>query len=376
MEEQGQEIYGNPNDELSLGEIIQVVIDYFNEVLRNWFLILLFIIPPLLYFAYTAYIDIPTYSATSTFMLNDDDEGDITGIGGLLGSLGLGRGKKSESSLQKVLQLFESRRIVEATLFTETEIEDRTDFFANYIIEQYGFHNIIEESGKASALLELEDFRFAHSNLDSFSIEEKTVLAILYNKVSGDPGAGLPPMISSKLDETSGIMRLSVTSRTETLTIKMLETFYQKLSDYYINKTVEKQQKIKNIIQLKKDSIDLALSTAEYRLADFEDTHRKMVTVKGELKRTKLKRQEMILSAMYIEVIKHLEKADFALRQKTPYVQVIDPPKTPIFPSKKSLFMGIVMGVAIGLGLGLVFVVLRKLVRDALGRTKRSNSSQ
>lgn len=372
MEEQSEEIYGNPNDELSLGEIIQVFIDYFYEVVRNWFLIILFIIPPLLYFGYAAYSDIPTYSASSTFMLNDDDSGDITGIGGLLGSLGLGKGKKSESSLQKVLQLFESRRIIEATLFTKTVIDGKSDFFANYIIEQYGFHDIIEESGKASRLLELEDFRFSHAEIDSFSLDERTILAILYKKVSGDPVAGLSPMIASKLDEDSGIMKLSVTSRSEGLTIKMLETFYQKLSDYYINKTVEKQQKIKNIIQLKKDSIDVELTTAEFRLADFEDSNRNLVTVKGELKRTKLNRQKMILSAMYIEVIKHLEKADFALRQKTPYVQIIDPPRTPIFPSKKSLLIGILMGIALGAALGVVFVLVRKLVRDALAKTQKS----
>lgn len=370
MEEQAQEINGTPNDELSLGEIIQVIIEYFYEVVKNWFVIVLFIILPLLYFAITAYKDIPTYSASSTFMLNDDDGGDITGIGGLLGSLGLARGKKSESSLQKVLQLFESRRIIEATLFTKTDIEGKSDFFANYIIQQYGFRSIIEESGKANRLLELDNFIFSHPNIDSFNIDEKTILAILYQKVAGDPGANLPPMISSKLDESSGIMKLSVTSRTETLTIKMLETFYQKLSDYYVNKTVEKQKKLKDIIQLKKDSIEVSLTNAEFQLADFEDTNRNLVTVKGELKRTKLNRQKMILSAMYIEVIKHLEKADFALRQKTPYVQVIDPPRTPIFPAKKSLLMGVLMGVGLGSTLGIAFIILRKLVRDALGRVK------
>ena len=370
MEEQSaQEIYGNPNDELSLGEIIQVVIDYFYEVIRYWFIIPLFIIPPLLYFAIPAYQDIPTYSANSTFMLNDDSAGDITGIGGLLGSLGLGGGKRGESNLQKVLQLFESRRIVEATLFSKTEINGNSDFFANFVIDQYGFHNIIEESGKATHLLELEDFRFNHSKLDSFSNVEKTVLAILYKKVSGDPAAGLEPMIDSELDEISGIMKLSVTSRTEALTIKMLETFYQQLSDYYINKTVEKQQKLKNIVQLKKDSIEMELLNAEYKLADFEDSNRNLVTVKGELKRTKLRRKERILTSMYMQIVANLEKADFALRQKTPYVQIIDPPKTPIFPAKKSLVRGILMGLVLGLGLGVVFLVLRKLVRDALNAT-------
>ena len=355
--------------ELSLGEILKVIIDYFNEVRNHWYIVVLFIIPPLAYFVYDAYTDIPKYSANSTFMLNDDEDTAITGIGDLLGGL-VGRGKKSKGSLSKVLQLFESRRIVESTLFKTTEIKGKEDLFANHIIRLYGFHEILEESNKGGALLKLDSFYFSHSNLDSFDLNEKRLVAILYKKVAGDAAAGLSPMIASNMDEESGIMKMSVTTYSEDLTINMLETFYEQLSKYYVDKAVEKQKKIFDILTAKRDSVGTSLTYAEFQLADFEDTHRNLVTVKGELKRTKLRRQKLLLEAMYIEVIRNLEKADFALRRRTPYVQIIDPPQTPIFPSKKSLFMGIIIGIVLGAGIGIMFLLIRKLIRDALQREK------
>ncbi len=361
--------------ELSLGEIIKVIIDYFNEVRSHWYIVFLFIIPPLAYFAYDAYSDIPKYSANSTFMLNDDEDSAITGIGDLLGAVGLGgRGKKSKGSLAKVLQLFESRRIVESTLFRKTSANGKEDYFANHIIREYGFHEILEESKRGGNLTELDSFYFSHSKIDSFDLQEKRMVVILYNKVAGNAALGLKPMIASNMDEESGIMKISVTTYSENLTIKMLETFYEQLSKYYVDKAVEKQKKIFDILKTKRDSIEGALIFAEFQLADFEDTHRNLVTVKGELKRTRLRRQKMVLEAHYIEVIRNLEKADFALRRRTPYVQIIDPPQTPIFPGKKSLLMGIIMGIVLGAGIGVMFLILRKLVRDALQREENKKN--
>ena len=69
---------------------------------------------------------------------------------------------------------------------------------------------------------------------------------------------------------------------------------------------------------------------------------------------------------MYGESVRNLELADFALRNKVPYVQAIDLPIPPLtgfgYGKKKALAWGL----GLGLALGALFVIGRKMVRDAI----------
>ncbi|MDG1434802.1 MAG: hypothetical protein P8Q41_12365, partial [Saprospiraceae bacterium] len=64
-------------DEITLKELIIKVQEFFQEVLKNWRLVILITIPFVLYFFYQTYKTPITYTSELTFMMNDDEGGGL-----------------------------------------------------------------------------------------------------------------------------------------------------------------------------------------------------------------------------------------------------------------------------------------------------------
>ena len=69
---------------------------------------------------------------------------------------------------------------------------------------------------------------------------------------------------------------------------------------------------------------------------------------------------------MYGESLKNLEIADFSLRNRTPFVQIIDEPIAPITPSVKSKLSAIFIGGILGVFLSVSYFVFWKIFRDTM----------
>jgi hypothetical protein len=367
-----QSDYLTEENELTLKDIILLVQDYLKEILRRWKVFPIIIIPITCLLLYNAISYRTVYPGQITFIVTED-EADGGGIADILGSLG--GGGKDESALEKVLQLFRSRRIIENTLFEKITIDGEEKFIANHIINEYGLDDLLSDyksfGGLTSAewikvLNDKENYEYVHEDKEKFDLAGKQLMKVLYNRIVGNTKLGIEPIINSTIDEKSGIMSIYLSTVNEELTAEMLLKLYDRLSQYYIDKTVEKQKKIYDIAQFKADSIQVELSVADRSLAEFEDANRNLVWVRGELKRTKLQRQARLLEGFYSATVQQLEMADFALRRKTPYVQIIDEPARPINPQGKSKSQAIILGLGIGFFIGLIYIVVRKFFKDIL----------
>jgi LPS O-antigen subunit length determinant protein (WzzB/FepE family) len=69
---------------------------------------------------------------------------------------------------------------------------------------------------------------------------------------------------------------------------------------------------------------------------------------------------------MYSETIRAMEESIFAVKNATPYVQIIDFPSKPISPRKDSVLKGLILGFIIGFFLATVYIVIAKLYRDVM----------
>lgn len=314
------------------------------------------------------------YTENLTFMMDETkSDSEIPGLD-VLGSLFGGQGK--QNNLGKILQLFESRRIIHNTLFDTVIINDKNDFIANHYLELYTVPSLVKSykflklfSYKESwpkQLLDNPDFRFDNSDVDNFTPLENLYLRLIYEHISGNSEVGIPAQLNSKLDDETGIMSLKMRSKYEEITLCILNNIYTQLSSFFIEKTVEKETKTYNIMKNKRDSVYTALTSAEYALADFKDRNRKLVTVKGYLKQIQLEREASILGGMYSGVVRQMDATEFALKNKTPVVQVIDFPRRPVNGKKASVKKGIVFGGLIGVVLTIFFFIMRKLFQDIM----------
>jgi hypothetical protein len=366
-------IEDSEDKEMTLKDIVLLVKDYYVEVKKYWKLIPFFILPFAIYFVADATLTDESYSSGVTFLVTNDSEKGMGDISSILGSLGMG-GKSDESALEKVLQLFRSRQIIENALFQKVTVNNNNDFLANHMLRAYGWKRLLRpyktlgffSGGWVKEMENNADFAYTHGNVDKFNRNENLVKKILYERIVGNKAIGLPPTVGSTIDEKSGIMSITMTSFSEDLTAEMLMLLYNQLSEYYINKTIEKQKKIFDIAKFKKDSIAGELSYADRTLAEFEDGNRNLVWVRGELKKTALQRRARILEGLYSQSISQTESADFALRNKTPYVQMIDKPGRPILPFKVSKTTNLMTAILIGTFLAVLFIVLRKFIRQAM----------
>ncbi len=354
------------DDEISLRELILKLKYFVEELLRSWRLLALCILLAVAYQVYQYITFEPVYTARMTFSVDEEEGGSASGITGILGQFGLGSVRPSRYNLDKILALSKSRRVLGQTLFVKAVVNDKEDYLANHLIGIYA--NEEEEASQTSFTF------FTSDSLALFGRAENEKLLALYGLIIGPPDDPAKALLASNYNEDTNIMSLEMTTSNEALSIALTEGLFQKLSEYYIEKAVEKQLQTLKIIEAKKDSVLGVLRATEYNLAQFGDTRQGLVRKTDQISELRLRREITALSAMYAEVLKNTEVADFSLKNKTPFIQIIDSPLSPIAPTQLSLFRKLILGVLIGGLVGSIFVIGRRIIQDVLIENKLTNN--
>lgn len=360
--------YHGQEDEITLKELILKIKEFTQEVLKYWFWILVIGIFLGVYMSYKAYQKPSFYQAELTFMVNDDEGGgSMAGLGGLLGSFGLGGGGGGKNNLDKILELSKTRKINQKVLFEKVNVGNKVDYLANHIInhkdsigewENKPFYNFWSKES------ELKNFRFKHDSISIFNRTENRVMKKVHiDLVGGIGGSGI---VSSGYTKESGIMYLRASTRNSDLSIALCNILYGKLSQYYVTKTIEKQKFTFDIVKTKYDSIQVALKSAQYTLAKFKDRNQNMFSKVNNLEELRLNQEVQKLGIMYGEAAKNIEIADFSLKNKTPFVQEIDTPIAPLNGSRSSLIKALFVGGVLGIFLSIIFIVIRKVYNDTM----------
>lgn len=356
------------SDEITLKDLIIKVKEYYNEIVKNWKLVLAIVFILLFYMGYKSFVSKPNYTASLTFMLNTNEGGGLSGIGGLLGQFGIGN--KGEYSKEKIMSLNKSRRIIEDAIFEKVNVNNNTDYLANHLINNLDSLKIwakikwyLKPFSKPHLL---EGFRFKNDSIEAFDDDSKNALNSIYSQIAGNPRLGVNGIMSNGFDVESGIMYISTGTNDPHLSIALTNIIFNKLSEFYVDKTIEKQKVTFDILKLKADSLLYLLEKNEIDLANFEDKNQFSFNKKSKLRGNVLRRNVQKLTIMYGEVIKNLEIADFSLRNKTPFVQAIDRPKMPINGDKKSIIKTGIVAILLGILLSSVFIILRKIFRDTM----------
>lgn len=336
---------------------------YWKEIWNKKFWIALFAIVLSGFFVLNAWLTPKTYSAQVTFMINDDEGGGMGGIGAILGSLGMGGAAKGgKYNYEKISQLTTSRKILSEMLFAPATFKGKTDCIGNHFIATYG----ILDDWSADTLL--KDFKFTNipkkSKLDQY--KDQVAVFKLSKLLKGDIQSGKPGIISVNYDDESTILVLSAKTLSPTLSIIMANALYDQLSEFYILKTLERQQATYNHVKKKTDSIFGELRSSESRLAGFQDQSHGIILNTTRLPKEQLARKVEMLYIMYGEAVKNLETAEFLLKNATPYFQVIDQPVEPLQPLGKSRFKALIIGGIVGVFAGLAFFIGRRYLLDEL----------
>ena len=353
-----QEKYYIQDDEITLKELILKLKEFWAYLWERKISIIAIALLMAIVFGLKAYLKPKEYQASLTFMV-DEDTGGSGAIGGILSQFGFGGGG-SEYNLQKILTLSKSMRIAKEVFLDTADVDGKKDLLGNHIIDIYKFH---EKKSWKKPENGLDGFYFGDASRTQKA--KNIALKSVFGKVIGGKKTK-NPLYSSSVDDDTGIMTLSVKSKSADLSLSLVKTFFDHLSEYYIEKSTEKAKSTFDILKQKTDSIYTVLGQKEYALARFKDKNRGTYLNKVKVQEQKLMTQIAALRMAWGEALKNQEMANYALKEQTPFIQPIDVPFAPIAPIPNSLLKALVIGGFLGGFLAVGYFVFRKIIRDAM----------
>lgn len=348
----------NPNNEISLKELIEKGREWYSYLLSQWKIILLAgIIGAGLGLAYS-FIKKPVYTATLSFALEDEKGGG--GLGGALGlassfGIDIGGGGGSIFTGSNLTELFKSRAMVEQTLMSPVVVEGKTISLAEMYIQNNGWRDKWNDNPKFKSIQFLPDTKRKY-----FTRVHDSILGVVYQNLSK---TGLA--VGQK-DKKIAIITIDVNSTNELFSKYFTEALVREVSDFYVTTKSKKARMNMDILERQTDSIRGELNGAITGVAVAND-NTFMLNPALNVRRAPSARRQVDVqanTAILTELVKQSELAKVTLRKETPLIQVIDRPILPLAKEKFGKAKGIVLGGFLAGLLIVIFLIVRRILKQ------------
>ena len=346
------------NDEISLKELIQKIKEWVGYLKTQWKLIIgIAALGGILGIVYASFQK-PTYSATTTFVL-EEDKGGGGGLGGALGlasSFGfdLGGGGGGLFSSTNIIELMKSRFVVEKTLLNPVQVAGKEISLADFYIQ------INELKVDWSKKPKLANLSFPiNADRSKFSLEQDSIL----QTISADLKKNNLTIIQK--DKKVTIINLTVKNENELFSKFFCEQLLKETSDFYIETKSKKSRLNVDILQKQADSIRAELNSAITGVA-VESDNVYNLNPAFNVKSSPTRRKQVDVqanTAILTQLVAQLELSKVSLRKETPLVQLIDRPILPLEKDKVGRLKSLVLGGFLAGFLTVLYLVFGQLYR-------------
>lgn len=282
-----------------------------------------------------------TYSAKTTFIVEDAKSGgNLSGLASLAGQFGFDLGASSGGGLiagDNILLYIKSESLIRKVLLSSWDSVKKTSFIDKYI-EVY---KLKKKWSSEEELVKLS-YPITTSN-NNLSRVADSILQVITEKII------LEEITINKIDKKAGFLQLKITMRNEQLAKRFCDDLINEAIKYYMTLKVGRQLNTVNKLQLRADSISRLLNQRTFTSANLQNTtavldqnpiYKTPLSVAVELSN----RDKVMLSTIYVEVVKNLELAKFSLSQETPVFQLVDQSTFPLIVNKASKAKWILIG--------------------------------
>lgn len=356
-----------PN-QMSFLDILELTKTYLREVLRKFWLVMIFM-ALLGGFLFQRKLKDPIiYTGTMTFMLNEKADMSKSMLEGLLSSDILssmgGGGKKGEYSsgnvnLQKMEELIHSRNILQQVFFTKKTMTlqwgaPREDFIINHYLHALWYGGAREGA------------YFTHDSLEQFDRNEMALVLAVHRHIV--------LFQLKRYASPADIMTISFECPSEEISYHFVYTLFDVLSRYYMDISLEKQREIFRAAKFRVDSLEREMNKAAASYYTYLNKHNLFTQSDVMVTQQKLQRRLAAETETYLMSFKNQEMAAISLEQqeKFPLLRALDPPVFPLPATHPKPLLHLAIGLAAGMVLGIIFVVARKFLRDLIQKEKRA----
>lgn len=355
MSQEGQQ---NFNDEISLKELLEKGKHWFRFLLSKWKVILIAsVIGAALGVTYS-FIKKPVYTATLTFVVEDDkSDGGLGGALGIASSFGidLGSGGGSVFSSSNLMELFKSRAMVEKTLLSNVVVNGKEISLAEMYIQNQGWR---EKWNKDTELSKIS-FK-TKNNKEQYSRVKDSILGKIFFDLSKNS------LNIEQKDIKVSIINIDVSSSNELFSKMFTEGLVKQVSNFYIDTKSKKSRENMMILEHQTDSIRRALNGAITGVAVANDNTFNLNPALNVKRAPSARRQVDVQAntAILTELVKQTELAKVTLRKETPLIQVIDKPILPLQKDKIGTINAFVLGGVLFSILSCLLLIARKLLNS------------
>ena len=301
------------------------------------------------------YLISPVHYARTTFVLdNENSAGSMGDLSSLASLAGINASSFIDASslfqIDNIQELYKSNSMIKKTLLSEADFENKSFL----IIERFIKAERLEKKWKNLGV-EINDFRSKRSTRIKDSLVKELIKIIKKDF-----------LIVNKPSRKTTILEIGFDHKDEILAKKFNENLVVIVNNFY-NKTKTLKTGLNlEILRRQADSVKIALDTSIMMLAEIDQSipNPNPLTKISQVPYQKAMIDVQTNGAIYQELLKQLELAKVAHRNKTPLIQIIDKPELPLENSRWKLLKVILYGLMLGLSITVLFISSKRVLNS------------
>jgi hypothetical protein len=342
----------SPKKPVNLFELLEQIRPAARFLIRRWWIVLIMALGLSGFMVWREKSKSTMYTATNTFLLEDEILEDLGGKGNGTGLLAILQGQGGTTNNKLVLvDLALSYQLMEKTLLHSCMINRKW--------QSLGWR-YLELTGRLESLA-------ANKALKNFSPDSTYKFGRNHNHdyLLRSLAQEIAPNIVATTKE-SGIIEHKMTFWDEEFTRLFSINHIREISEYYTQKRLEKAGQLLTYTQRKIDSLERRLKGQEYSLAQLNDQGFGVVMSRAKVPEANFKRNIDLISAQYIEAVTANNLARLEYEKRKPMITVVDDARSPLSSERGKPVKAFIIGFILGLFLGIVSVGGAYFIRKAL----------
>ncbi len=345
------ELGNKNNDEISIKEIVDSIIEIFNFLKSKWVVVFSTSVIVGCLGILIAFLSKPTYTAKLTFALDEEKGSSLGQYEGIASQFGIdiGGGASGIFSNSNLIEFLKSRKMIERTLITPILFKNKQTNLIEAYLDVYDRRKDFKDEDKNISFL---------IDANKFTIKHDSLINLLYTEIITER------FTVDKIDKKVNIITVNFTTQDQILSKLFCENLILNVSDFYIETKTKKSRNNVTTLQSRVDSVRRELDKALYGRALASDQNLLVVRQQANVGKVKQEVNVQVLSTMYTELTKNLELAKFSLLNNEPLFQIIDKPTLPFKKNKKSKLVYLIVGGFLGLIISSSFLISRRWVKS------------
>ena len=304
------------------------------------------------------YLKSPVYYANTSFVLENDASASLGGLSSLASMSGINTSSLMSASnlfqIDNIQELYRSNNMLRQTLLEKVTINGKSQILIDYFAKAQNL-----EKKWIKEKLYLKDF---YKDNKLYSRAQDSVLKDAIKLIEKDF------LIVAKPNRNTSILNVGFKHKDEVLAKIFNEVLVNKVNSFYYKTQTKKTAFNLSVLQVQTDSVKRLLDMSFLALAEIDQNTPNLNPL---AKTAKVPYQKAMANlqanqTIYLEVVKQLELAKVAHRNKTPLIQIIDKPSFPLENNRWTFLDIFILGIFGGGALIVLLLSLQRIIRQAL----------